>query len=158
MLAETQRQTMLATMGIDVYLVRERGGIADAAKPAAADLTDATAIDLVVACAHAVTAERLTARLRTALPLALGASATRIRWIETDPDGTLAAPPKARAYLALGAELPRALGEHLSTMQQMSTVIAVADAPQACLRDGLAKRALWEALKPIARHLRKVAG
>jgi hypothetical protein len=40
----------------------------------------------------------------------------------------------------------------------MSSVIAVADAPHACLADGLARRALWQALKPIARHLRHSAG
>jgi hypothetical protein len=146
MLDEAQRRQMLASMGIDVYLLR--------ASIAPAPQTDAGDVDLVVACAPA---DPCSGRLRNALPVALGLGAARIRWIEADPAGSLAAPPPARAYLALGADLPRALGEHLSTTQQISSVIAVADVPQACLRDGLAKRALWEALKPIARHLRPVA-
>jgi len=59
-----------------------------------------------------------------------------------------------RAYLALGAEMPRALGANLSTMQQMAATIAAADEPRASLRSGLSKRALWQALKPLARQLR----
>jgi hypothetical protein len=35
----------------------------------------------------------------------------------------------------------------------MSALIAAADAPSAALSNGLAKRALWQALKPLARRL-----
>jgi hypothetical protein len=166
MLAETQRQTLLAAMGIDVYLLRTRdvgsvrGVGRETAKPVqvpsipAADAAQEN-IALVVACSRCAGDDTHTARLRAALPLVLGISAGRIGWIETDAGGVLAAPPPAPAYLALGSSLARALGEQLSTMQQKSSVIAVADAPQACLGNALAKRALWQALKPIARHLRR---
>jgi hypothetical protein len=161
MLAEAQRLQALSAMGIDVYLLRTRG----ARVPAVGETLQAEAPDaeantlppaLVVACAHGVDAD--TPRLRAALPLALGISAARIVWIEPDGSGALASPPSAPAYLALGADLARALGEQLSTMQQMSAVIAVADAPRACLGSSLARRALWQALKPIARQLMRGTG
>jgi hypothetical protein len=158
MLAEAQRLQTLAAMGIDVYLLRTRGAaVGEAAAEAGPSLqapiagAKAGSLALVVACAQGGDAD--TPRLRAALPLVLGISATRIVWIEPDVAGTLASPPAAPAYLALGADVARALGEQLSTMQQMSAVIAVADAPRACLGNGLARRALWQALKPIARHL-----
>lgn len=159
MLAEAQRLQTLAAMGIDVYLLRTRAGVASgetAPQEAPAAGTNALLPALVVACAPGVDAD--TPRLRAALPLALGISAARIVWIEPNAAGVLAAPPPAPAYLALGADLARALGEQLSTMQQMSAVIAVADAPRACLGNGLARRALWQALKPIARYLQRGAG
>ena len=160
MLAEAQRLQTLAAMGIDVYLLRTCG----AGAPAVGETlqvevsvagANASLPALVVACAHGVDAD--TPRLRAALPLVLGIAAARIVWIEPDRAGALAAPPAAPTYLALGADLARALGEQLSTMQQMSAVIAVADAPRACLGSGLARRALWQALKPIARHLQRGA-
>lgn len=163
MLAETQRLQTLAAMGIDVYLLRMRGfdtasaSECETAMASSTPVADAgNAATLVVVCARSE--DPHTARLHKVLPIALGIAASRIAWIEPDVGGRLAAPPPAAAYLALGTELARTLGEQLSTMQQMSSVIAVADAPHACLSNGLARRALWQALKPIARHLRRVAG
>lgn len=166
MLAEAQRRTVLAAMGIDVYLLRTRDvGTASVADRETANFSQAPVADsiqadiaLVVACSHSVSADAFTKYLRAVLPLALGVVTSRIHWIETDVAGTLVAAPPAAAYLALGTELARTLGAQLSTMPQMSSVIAVADAPQACLGSALAKRALWQALKPIARHLRHSAG
>jgi len=162
MLEAQQRQALLAAMGIDVYLLR--GSALDAAASSATPLADSVpegaappqeGIGLLVACARAGAEDAgRTQRLRALLPLALGVAAPYVRWIEADPAGELGGVPAARAYLALGAAMPRALGAHLSTMQQMSSTIAAADAPAASLRDGLAKRALWQALKPLARTLR----
>ena len=149
MLAETQRRRLLDVMGIDVYVLRAPP--ASAATPIFA--VAAVNEILVVACARDP-GDAQTARLRAALPLALGIDATRIQWLQASAGGALPPPPAAAAYLALGAEMPRALGVHLSTMQQNSAVIAAADAPSACLRDGLSRRALWQALKPVARRLR----
>jgi hypothetical protein len=157
MLAEAQRLQTLAAMGIEVYLLRAHGAavVGETALQAQAPAADANMLPaLVVACA----ADAATPRLRAALPLALGISTARIVWIEPDAAGAFVSPPPSPAYLALGADLARALGEQLSTMQQMSAVIAVADAPRACLGNGLARRALWQALKPIARHLRGSMG
>jgi hypothetical protein len=148
---EQQRRELLAAMGIDVYLLRTRAAGQPDAEPAR--LADHHGASLVVACATG-SSDKATARLRELLPLVLGISAERMLWIGPRSDGELAEVPSAPAYLALGAEMPRALGAHLSTMQQMSATIAAADAPAASLRDGLAKRVLWQALKPLARQLR----
>jgi DNA polymerase III psi subunit len=160
MLAEAQRLQTLAAMGIDVYLLRTRSCavVGEPALSLHAPVAGANAASLAVvfACARGDDAD--TPRLRAALPLALGISATRITWIEPDAVGALASPPSAPAYLALGADVARALGAQLSTMQQNSAVIAVADAPRACMSNGLARRALWQALKPIARRLHDTIG
>ena len=165
MLAEAQHFDMLAAMGIDVYLLRTRdtaavgdGDRADATASAASVGAISASPALVVACARGASADAHTGHLRGALPLALGVAAARIVWIEPDAAGVLATAPAANAYLALGADMARALGEQLSTMRQMSAVIAVADAPRACLSNSLARRALWQALKPVARQLQGRAG
>ena len=150
MLAEAQRRAVLATMGIDVYLLRAR-----AAPAAAAAIAHADGARLVVACGRAASASPHGASLRRLLPLALGMPAACLHWIEADASGALPEVPDAPAYLALGAEMPRALGAHLSTVQQKSAAIAAADAPAHSLRDGLSRRALWQALKPLARRLRE---
>ena len=153
MLAEAQRRDMLARMGIDVYLLRAH------TQAIASLATAVTAVDadLVVACAHTATAGAYAARLRELLPHTLGIEPSRIRWIEADAVGAFASPPSAHAYLVLGAPLLRTLGVHLSTTQQNTAIIAVAGEPETSLRNGLAKRALWQALKAIARCLRASA-
>ena len=153
MLAEAQRRDMLAAMGIDVYVLRTH---TQATAPFATSVAAVDA-DLVVACAHTAAASVYAVRLRELLPHTLGIEPSRIRWIEADAVGAFAAPPSAHAYLLLGAPLLRTLGVHLSTTQQYTAVIAVADEPETSLRNGLAKRALWQALKPVARCLRAPA-
>ncbi|HZP68028.1 MAG TPA: hypothetical protein VFB32_17125 [Rudaea sp.] len=145
MLADGERRRVLAAMGVDVYVRRAAGR--EIAPVAAGE------VDLVVACAGDAARTPAAGRLREALPRALGLAADRVRWIEADMSGTLPAPPEAPAYLALGAAMPRALGVHMSTMQQNSAIVAVADAPAACLGSAAGKRALWQALRPIARRL-----
>ena len=153
MLAETQRSDMLAAMGIDVYLLRAR------TQATASPATSVAAVDadLVVACALTATASAYAVRLRELLPHTLGIEPSRICWIEADVVGAFASPPSAHAYLLLGAPLLRTFGVHLSTMRQNTVVIAVADEPETSLRNGLAKRALWHVLKPVARCLRAPA-
>ena len=153
MLASDERQRLLHAMGIDVYVLRAGPAAADAAGSAAPTGESATA--LVVACAR--DEARASERLRSLLPHALGLRPDAIAWIEPDARGELPEPPAAGAYLALGADMPRALGAQLSTERQMAALIAAADAPSACLRNGLARRALWQALKPLARRLQNSA-
>jgi hypothetical protein len=147
---DSQRLAMLEAMGVDVYFLRTSVDSQTALAPAAG-----AGVDLVVACAAPTAADRHGARLRKLLPHALGLAPDRIGWIEPDAAGELLPPPPARAYLVLGATLTRSLGVHLSTTQQNTAVIAVADEPAVSLRDGLSKRALWQALKPVARRLHK---
>jgi len=151
MLDPRQRHEMLAAMGIELYVLRDvaapHTGVPDSAGAE-------QALDVVVASAVDAGGDAAAQRLRSLLPLALGTSAERIRWLLADSGGQLPEPPTARAYLALGHDMPRALGANLSTQQQMAATIAAADEPAASLRDALSKRALWQALKPLARQLR----
>jgi DNA polymerase III psi subunit len=143
MLAETQRLAVLHAMGIDVYRLRSDGVSMPAAAAAAADA------DVVVVCPSAASA-RLTP-LRRRLARALGLADERVHW----HDGRGAAVPQsAAAYVAIGTEAARALGVQLSTMQQNSAIMATTAEPAVLLRDAAAKRALWQALKPVARNLR----
>ena len=159
MLDELQRRELLHAMGIDVYRWRD-GALAEGSTQSASSSapaptqSDAGGLALVIACPADHNRDAAAGRLRALLPLALGVPDEHIRWISADPRGALPEPPAARAYLALGREMPRALGANLSTMQQMSALIAAADEPAASLRNGLSKRALWQALKPLARQLR----
>ena len=153
MLDGQQRRQLLGAMGIDVYLLRGATAAPSHAVAGPAGVANDGAIGIVVACSAAALSEPRMARLRTLLPLALGVDAARVAWLAADAKGELPEVPSVPAYLALGSDMPRALGAHLSTMQQMSATIAAADAPTASLRDGLAKRALWQALKPLARRV-----
>jgi len=143
---DSERRRLLHAMGIDVYVLRAAPSV-DRVSVGSEDAAHGCA--LVVACARDAARERL----RALLPRALGLAPDAIAWIEPDAAGVLPEPPPAAAYLALGADMPRALGAQLSTERQMAALIAAADAPSACLGSALARRALWQALKPLARRL-----
>jgi hypothetical protein len=140
MLAETQRLSVLQAMGIDVYRLRP----ADA--PASRD--EAAASDAIVAVIGR--RDAIPARLPAQLSRALGIAAQRLQWCEM---GGARLPENAAAYVVIGTEAARSLGVQLSTMQQNATVIAATAEPAALLRDGAARRALWQILKPVARRL-----
>jgi DNA polymerase III psi subunit len=141
MLAEAQRLSVLQAMGIDAYRLRK----AAAAAPPRAEAT---------ARAVAVIGKRnaIPARLHAQLPRALGIAAERVQWCDVTAADL---PEGVAAYVVIGTEAARALGVQLSTMQQNATVIAATAEPAALLRDGAAKRALWQILKPVARRLRE---
>jgi hypothetical protein len=138
-----QRQRMLAAMGIDVYELRG----AKAAAPAAPRRA-------VFVAAHGVRGDARLARLIARLPAALGAAPAQIAWLEADAGGALPPPPGPQAYLVFGAAMARALGAQLSTIEQNACVIAVTAEPRDLPGGVAGKRALWQALKPLARHLR----
>ena len=144
MLLEAQRLSVLQAMGIDVYRLR----MADT--PATAPARDAAA---VTAATVAVIGKRdaISARLQAQLPRALGIANERVQWGDVSAAHL---PGNAAAYVVIGTAGARALGVHLSTMQHNATVIAATAEPAALLRDGAAKRALWQILKPVARRLR----
>jgi hypothetical protein len=129
-------------MGIDVYRLR-----ASAVEPVGHADTDT---NVAVVCDAT-----LPARLRTQLPRALGIAMQRILWC--DPSAA-ALPEGAAAYVAVGTEAARALGVQLSTMQQNRSIIATTAEAPALLGDAAAKRALWQILKPVARHLLGMRG
>lgn len=156
---DPQRAGMLAAMGIDVYLLRSRTPPASAPagdlRPSIEAAAAASAAPrLAIVCAQGQRSEARLARLFAQLPRALGADASAIVWCEADAAGTIAAPPFVPAYLALGETMARALGAQLSTVQQQKSVIAVTVAAAQLPGDTVGKRALWQALKPVARVLR----
>jgi hypothetical protein len=137
MQAEARRRELLGALGIDLYVPR--------AVPKAG-----RAAMLLVVCAEADARTSDALHLRRILPNALGVEASCILWMS--PEAT--ALPPAVACLVLGARPPGVHDAQLSTMRQNGEMIAVADKPDACLGSPVAKRALWQILKPVARRLR----
>ena len=140
--AEAQRRELLSAMGVDVYVLR--------GAPAAP--VDAGADWLVVAASADTQKSPQCAQLRKTLPAMLGVPSERIRWIGAETNDV----PRAAAYLVLGATLAREFGANLPAAQQNAAVIAVADEPSTSFAGAMAKRALWQSLKPIARRAREV--
>jgi hypothetical protein len=155
---------MLAAMDIDVYALRAHAPAATivsrkaVSAPAAVPVTANMPPRLVVVCAQGVRGDVRLARLFAQLPQTLGVAAAAIGWAEADATDALAAQLSAPAYLVLGAAMARALGVQLSTMQQKSSAIAVTVEPAQLPGGAADKRALWQALKPLAQRLRGAAG
>jgi hypothetical protein len=151
MLAEAQRLVLLHAMGVDVY--RSRNAALHGVEPSAdSELSTepAASAALVAICARGARDQRIAARLHDIL----GIASNRVIWLEASVTG-LKTPPQAGAYLVFGTPLARALGEKLSTMQQMQTLIAIVEDAVESMRSSQGKRQLWQTLKPLARHLRK---
>lgn len=142
MLADVQRLSILQAMGIDVYRLRT------AAAPASSHDDAAVSHGIVAVIGRR---QAVPARLPAQLPRALGIAPARLQWWDV---GAAPLPENAAAYVAIGTEAARSLGVQLSTMQQNATVIAATAEPAVLLRDGAARRALWQILKPVARRLR----
>ncbi|HEX7915888.1 hypothetical protein [Rudaea sp.] len=156
---DAARLHMLEAMGIDVYALRARTVATKIANAADASLaTGPASTRLAVVCARSARADARLARLFKHLPHTLGVSAGAISWLEADVNGELDDVADAPAYLVLGAAMARALGAQLSTMQQNTATIAVTADPAHLPGIAADKRALWQALKPVARRLRGAAG
>jgi hypothetical protein len=83
---------------------------------------------------------------------ALGLAVAATQWVDASGEALSASPPAAQAYLALGDGLARPLGAELSTEVQRGAQIVVTP-PPAQWRSAAGKRALWQVLKPLRRHL-----
>jgi len=153
---DARRAGILAAMGVEVYRLRAHD--APVLQPIDAPAAANDAPRVLVVCAKGDRSESRLTRLFAQLPRALAVDPSAIAWCEADAAGELVAPPAASAYLVFGSGMARSLGAHLSTSQQQQSVIAVtADSVQ--LPGGaIGKRALWQALKPIARVLRAGRG
>lgn len=152
---DATRLRMLEAMGIDVYALRTRvppSAVADVAQINVAAVPASSR--LAVVCAQGVRGDARLARLFKHLPQAVGVSSDAIDWIEADANDELAGVAEAPAYLVFGAAMARSLGVQLSTMQQNISTIAVTAEPAQLPGAAAGKRALWQALKPIARRLR----
>ncbi|HET7064516.1 MAG TPA: hypothetical protein VFI49_09565 [Rudaea sp.] len=161
MLDEGRRLQVLAAMGVDVYQLRGVSGVASAAAPAptaaGGESAGAAAANVVAVCARGARVELRLARLFAQLPRALGTAAARLTWIEMAADGTLPALPDVPCYLFVGSATARACAAQLSLTQQNQATIAVCAEPQELLAGAPARRALWQAIKPLARRLRAEA-
>lgn len=145
MLDDGRRLEVLAALGIDVYRLRAHGTPAPAASGT---------IRLVVACAGGARRDgRIAQRLDRAVR-ALGVGDADVAWTEGATDGSVAGLPQADAYLMCGASVARACSASLPLDRQKSATIAVSADPSEWARDAASRRALWQALKPLARRLR----
>ena len=142
-----RRQELLQAMGVTLY--RRRGA---ASAPA---FSVATAMPVVVSdgLPALVIVGRSEDRASVDLLLrALALDVARMHWIDATPERLSTVPPEARAFIAMGEALARPLGAELSTDLQQRAQIVVTAAP-AQWRGASGKRALWQVLKPLRRHL-----
>jgi hypothetical protein len=159
MLDESRRLQVLAAMGVDVYHLRSVASTAALALPTEVregvdTAVGAASVNVVAVCARGARTDLRLARLFAQLPRALGIAASRLAWVELSDDGTLSALPNVPCYLFVGSVIARAGAAQLSLMQQSQTTIAVCAEPRELLAGAPARRALWQAVKPLARRLR----
>ncbi|HSX60951.1 MAG TPA: hypothetical protein VLF18_12180 [Tahibacter sp.] len=146
------RLRQLDAMGVVAYRLRSRG---TPAPPAAAlpegdavAAGDASGVRIAVICESAAGAS---AKL---LAAALGVPENALHW-QAPRDGRLPdLDQNAAAFLVLGQPLARVLGAQLPTAAQQAATIIVTAAPEEWRGNALAKRLLWQALRPLRRHLR----
>jgi DNA polymerase III psi subunit len=156
-LVDAEHLRMLDVMGIDVYALRRVDAMQTGFASAPSSIANSAApmrSRLIVVSARGTRHDTRLARLLAQLPQIFGVDPAAIGWFEADANGELGEAPAAAAYLVLGAAMARALGAQLSTMQQNTSVIAVTADAAELPGDAGAKRALWHALKPLARCLR----
>lgn len=145
------RLRQLDAMGIRPYRLRTR--LIAAEQPAAE--TEATAETLPGTLHLAVICEEPRGKASALIAAALGLAETALRW-HVPRDGRLAELDQdAAAFLVLGNHLARVLGAELPTAAQQAATIVVTAAPAQWRGDAMAKRLLWQALRPLRRHLRE---
>jgi DNA polymerase III psi subunit len=158
MLDEGRRLDVLAALGIDVYRLRAPDAQQRAAPPdgVAAHSAPPPAPRLVVACDAAARRDARTARQLNHVVRALGVAGDEVAWIGSAPDGSFVALPAVDAYLLIGAAQRCAAA--LPIERQNAAAIALTPEPPDMMRDGATRRALWQALKPLARRLHDGGG
>ncbi|MDC8011144.1 hypothetical protein [Tahibacter soli] len=145
---DAERLRRLDAMGVRVYRLRSatpRAG--EPASPAADAAANAAGVRLLVVSDEART-PAADAIVRT-----LGVADAAIGWCVARGGKLDALDLDAGAYLVLGEHLARVLGAELPTATQQRASIVVAAAPSALRGDAMAKRLLWQALKPLKRRL-----
>lgn len=147
------RLRQLDAMGVVAYQLRRRAPVAADAE--AADAA-ATAPELA-AVRVAVISDQPRERTAAVLAAALGVAEAALLW-HIPREGRLAElDHDATAFLVLGNHLARVLGAELPTTAQQAATIVVTSAPAQWRGDGMAKRLLWQALRPLRRQLREQA-
>jgi len=166
MLDEGRRLQVLAAMGVDVYQLRVSDVASRAPLALAAEVQEnlvggfvgAADIGVVAVCARGARTDLKLARLFAQLPRSLGIPASRVTWLEMSSDGALPALPVVPCYLFVGSAIARGCAAQLSLTQQNEAAIAVCAEPHELLAGVTARRALWQAIKPLARRLRAERG
>ena len=145
MLAEAQRRELLAAMGIDLYVLRT-----DAAG-ASVRGAEQDSLDVIVFCAQDPGSDRDARNLHRVLPQALGVAGDRVSWLRGGSSRQL---PPARACLMMDEVMAREFDAGNGPALAPTTLVATVAEPSRSMRDAQARRALWQALKPLRRHLR----
>lgn len=147
------RLRQLDAMGVVAYQLRRRapvGAVAEASDTVAA-------MPAVVAVRVAVVSDQPREKFAAVLAAALGVAEAALLW-HMPSEGRLAElDHDANAFLVLGNHLARVLGAELPTTAQQAATIVVTSAPAQWSGDGMAKRLLWQALRPLRRQLREQA-
>jgi len=142
------RLRQLDAMGVVAYRLRS------AAMPAAAPVEVETPVASAPGVRVAVICEQPADTVATLIAGALGVPVAALHW-QVPLDGRLPElDENAAAFLVLGQHLARVLGAGLPTTAQQAATIVVTAAPAQWRGDAVAKRLLWQALRPLRRHLR----
>ncbi|MBL8297004.1 MAG: hypothetical protein JNN30_01540 [Rhodanobacteraceae bacterium] len=145
-----QRLRQLDAMGITAYQLRSRV----AATPLQATAPDGSALAEAVRTRIAVICAQPAGLAAKVLAAALGVPEHALHW-QIPGDGRLPElDQNAAAFLVLGQPLARVLGAELPTAVQQAATIVVTTAPAEWRGNALAKRLLWQALRPLRRYLR----
>jgi DNA polymerase III psi subunit len=140
---DAQRLRRLDAMGVRVWRLR-----ASARAEAAGEPVDAAGGVRLVVVSDEPRTPAVDAIVRT-----LGIADEAIGWCVAQGGKLASLDLAAGAYLVLGAHLARVVGAELPTAAQQRAAIVVAAAPSALRGDAMAKRLLWQALKPLKRRL-----
>jgi hypothetical protein len=153
-----QRRRWLRAMGVTPYVLRDT---ADAARETVAvETSSAQSPRCVLVLPRDATQDTRQRALVEALLAALGLHEDAVHWLPADGEQLESEPLPAPAYLALGRTAARALGLALpAALREAARCIAlVDDEPRQWLQSAAAKRAAWQALKPLRRALRGIEG
>jgi hypothetical protein len=148
------RLRQLDALGVMPYRLRSRQSAANAARAETAG-EDAVAPPLAVRIA--VICAQPPGDAAKSIALALGVAESMLHW-QSPREGRLPElDQNAAAFLVLGQALARVLGAELPTAAQQAAPVIVTAAPQEWRGNALAKRLLWQALRPLRRQLRAQA-
>lgn len=148
-----RRLRQLDAIGVIPYRLRSRDRVN--ARDAAVAATSSAMPAAAAAVRIAVICEQAAGTTAPSIAAALGLAEAALHW-QVPADGRLPElDQNAAAFLVLGTHLARVLGAELPTTAQQAATIVVTAAPSEWRGNALAKRQLWQALRPLRRHLRE---
>jgi hypothetical protein len=144
------RLRQLDAMGIAPYRLRSRG----ASVVSVAETHDSEVATDTARARIAVICETVAGVTAKTIAAALGVPESALHWQVPNGGRLPELDQNATAFLVLGQPLARVLGAELPTAAQQAATIVVTAAPSEWRGNALAKRLLWQALRPLRRHLR----